>query len=450
MNEVVDSVSSAKSADIAIKNAYILPMGGLAPIDGGAVLIKGNSILAVVESSEKWQAARVIDAKGGVVMPGFVNCHTHIASNILLRGLNEDAKLFEWLQYMWQLKVNFDPEIQYWASMAGLIEMLRAGTTCFNEHFDAYSVEPQIRALGELPMRATLGYGFADRGLYSPITDYSWQTLDQFADKVEKHHETQDGRLQLALSPHATYSCGEEMWRLCRKVANALKISIHTHLAEGVQELKYVGENYGTTPTQWFASMGILGPDVTLAHCTKLNSEDIRLLADTGSQVAHCPISNAKLCSGTMPIKEMLAAGINIGLATDGPASHNTLDMFQEMKFAAIIHKNNNTDPEILPLRQMLEMATTKAAEVMHRPDTGRLVAGMKADIIVVDIDRPHTAPVYDPEAALVYSSRADDVRFSIVDGQILMDDREIVGVDETEVFTQLKKRAMALKQRSL
>ncbi|MBW8190624.1 amidohydrolase [Neiella marina] len=439
-------------ADIAIENAYILPMNGQPPINNGVILIKGSKILMLGEAAhiDSWRAKRVINANKSVVMPGFVNCHTHIASNVLLRGLNEDAKLFEWLQHMWKLKRNFDPEILYWASLAGLIEMIRAGTTSFNEHFDAYAVSPQIRALEQLPMRATLGYGFADRGLYSPITDYSWKALEQFADKVEKHHQTQDGRLHVALSPHATYSCGEKMWRLCRQVANELKITIHTHMAEGVQELKYVGERYGTTPAQWFASMGILGPDVTLAHCTKLNAEDIRLLADSESQVAHCPISNAKLCSGNMPIKEMLEAGVNIGLATDGPASHNTLDMFQEMKFAAIIHKNNYNDPELLPLKQMLELATSKSARAMHRPETGYLAEGMAADMIIVDINRPHTTPVYSPEAALVYSSRADDVRYTIVDGKILMDDRKIVGVDEFEVLTRLRTLALDLKQRSL
>lgn len=161
-------------------------------------------------------------------------------------------------------------------------------------------------------------------------------------------------------------------------MADELNVPIHTHLAEAVQELKFVGENYGTTPTQWLASLSVLGPDVTLAHCTKLNAEDIRLLADTGAHVAHCPISNAKLCSGNMPIREMLEAGVQIGLATDGPASHNTLDMFQEMKFAAIIHKNNNTNPELLPLQQMLEMATCQSAIAMNRNEIGYLAEGRR------------------------------------------------------------------------
>lgn len=444
--------NSHQHADLAVHNAYVLPMGGHDPIADGTVLIKDKKILAIgnQHTLPSWSANRSIDACGNCVMPGFVNSHTHIASNVLLRGLNEDAKLFEWLKHMWKLKQNFDPEILYWASLAGLIEMVKAGTTCFNEHFDAYAVAPQIQALETLPLRATLGHGFADRGLYASITNASWKTLDSFADEVDAHHLSQEGRLHLALSPHATYSCGEKMWRLSRQVANQLGISIHTHLAEGVQELSYVGEQYGTTPTQWLASLGVLGPDVTLAHCTKLNAEDIRLLADTGAKVAHCPISNAKLCSGTMPIKEMLAAGVHIGLATDGPASHNTLDMFQEMKFAAIIHKNNNTDPELLPLRQMLEMATHQSAIAMHRPETGSLDIGKAADLIVVDIQRMHTAPVYDPEAALVYSSRADDVRYTIVDGTVLMDNGTVLGVDEQTVMTELRQRALKLKRDSL
>ena len=198
------------------------------------------------------------------------------------------------------------------------------------------------------------------------------------------------------------------------------------------------------------ASLGVLGPDTTLAHCTKLDAEDIRLLADTGARVAHCPISNAKLCSGFMPIKEMLEAGVHIGLATDGPASHNTLDMFQEMKFAALIHKNNYLDPELLPIRQMLEMATSQAAITMHRTDTGYLAEGTAADVIVVDTNKPHTMPLYDQEAALVYSSRADDVTHTIVDGQLLMENRKVVGIDEDEILRELRKRALLLKKRSL
>ncbi|MDT8893108.1 amidohydrolase [Halomonas sp. I1] len=438
-------------ADIAIVNGYVKTMDGGKALHDGIVLVKGNRILAVGtdDTLGDWEAGRVINAMGNVVMPGFSNCHTHIGSNVLLRGLNEDAKLFEWLGHMWKMKQNFDHETLLLASQVGLIEMLKAGITSFNEHFDAYSVTPEIDALETVPLRATLGFGFADRGLYADVNDYSWRALEDFGDKVEKYHGRYQGRLQVGLSPHATYSCGPELWRLCREVADAHGISIHTHLAEGMQELKYVGEHYGCTPTQWLASLGVLGPDVTAAHCTALNAEDIALMANLDVKVAHCPISNAKLCSGNMPMRELLSAGVHVGLATDGPASHNTLDMFQEMKFAAITHKNANIDPEILPLDRVLRMATRDAAIAMHRLDTGCLAEGMLADIIVVDIGTIHSAPAYSPEAALVYSCRADDVLYSIVDGQLLLDNKKPVGIEEEEVVIRLTEKACALRDKS-
>ncbi|HEX7790245.1 MAG TPA: amidohydrolase family protein, partial [Afipia sp.] len=320
---------SASRPDIAIVNATVLPMDGDAKIENGALTIHGDIITALgpADQIDIAGAAKRIDARGRIVMPGFVNCHTHIASNMLLRGLLEDVQLFEWLGTMWKLKRNFDEETLYWASLMGLVEMAKSGITSFNEHFDAYRVEPQIEALKKLPLRATLGYGFADRGLYAPITDWSWKALHNFSDKVRRHHRSGNDRIHVALSPHAPYSCGAEMFRLVREVADAERIAIHTHLAEGPQEVGYVAETYGTTPVQWVHSLGFLGPDVIAAHCTQLNDDDIRIMAETGTKIGHCPCCNAKLNSGTLRLQPVRAAGIIVGLATDGPASHNSLDM---------------------------------------------------------------------------------------------------------------------------
>ena len=200
-------------------------------------------------------------------MPGFCDSHTHIASNLLLRGLLEDVRLFEWLSTMWLLKRNFDPETLYWASLNGLVEMAKSGVTTFNEHFDAYAVEPQLEAIREIPLRATLGYGFADRGLYESITDWSWTTLHNFGDLVAQHHNSLNGMLQIGLSPHAIYSCGEEMFRLVREVADAHEVPIHIHLAENPQEMEYVAEHYGTSAVRWLHSIDFLKSDVTAAHC---------------------------------------------------------------------------------------------------------------------------------------------------------------------------------------
>lgn len=438
-------------ADLAITGGEILTMGNAGTVSQGTVLVRGNRIVAVgsEENLGAWTATTTLDATDQVVLPGFSNCHTHIGSNILLRGLNEDAKLFEWLGSMWRLKQNFDQETLRLANLAGLAEMALAGITSFNEHFDAYSVTPEIAALKAVPLRATLGYGFADIGLYADVCDWSYNALDNFGEIVEAHHHGMEGRLRVALSPHATYSCTEKLWRRCNEVAMEYDITVHTHLSEGQQEHRYVTETHGATPTAWLHGLGVLGEHVTAAHCTTLTDADIGLLAETGTRVAHCPISNAKLCSGIMPIRKLLEAGVTVGLATDGPASHNTLDMFQEMKFGAITHKNAELDPELLTVHQMLTLATREAARAMHLDDAGVIEAGALADMIVVDMNRAHCAPRYDAKSTLVYSSRADDVVHTVVDGRVLVESGELKGIDLPEVLAELRERAGDLRRRS-
>lgn len=438
--------------DLVLTNGVVMPMNGGAVVRDGAVAIDGDSISAVgpASSIDTRGAKRVIDVRGRVIMPGFSNSHTHIASNVLLRGLLEDVRLFEWLETMWKLKQNFDHETLYWASLCGDLEMLKAGITSFNEHFDAYDVEPQIEALKEIPLRATLGYGFADRGLYAPRTEYSLRTMANFAEIVSQHHRTNDDLLHIALSPHAVYSCGADMWHEVRRLADDLGVTVHTHLSEGMQEVNYCLENYGLRPVQWLHSLGFLGPDVTAAHCSQLDDDDIRLMAETGTKIAHCPVCNAKLGSGTMPLRKVLASRITVGLATDGPASHNASDLFQEMKFAGLIHKATVNDVEFLTIEQLLELATCQGALAMHRPDTGRLEVGAKADVIVVNLDTAHAQPVYDERAALVYSTRADDVTHSVVNGRLLMEERQVTGVDEDRIRAKFHEAAHDLRRRSL
>lgn len=441
-----------RDVDLVVRGGTVLPMGGLPPIHDGVVAIDGDEVVAVGPADEMaaWRGRRLLDAGGGAIMPGFVNAHTHIGSNMLLRGLDEDVQLFEWLASMWRLKRNFDHETLYWANLVGLIEMARAGITCFNEHFDAYAVEPQIEALRVVPLGATLAYGFADRGIYASIAKWSWETIGRFREIVAAHEGAREGRVRLALAPHAPYSCGAEMFRAVRETASEVGVPIHVHLAEGRQEVAYVAEHYRTTPVQWLDSLGVLASDVTCAHCTQLTAPDIEILAARGARIATCPVCNAKLCSGTMPLREVREAGITVGLATDGPASHNTLDLFQEMKFAGIVHKQRVEDPRFLPTNELLELATSGAADAMHRPELGRLAPGHPADVIVVALDRPHVQPVYDVGAALVYSCRADDVRYTIAGGRVLFEDGVVAGVDEEEAVTTFRRLALALRDRSL
>ncbi len=436
------------TADLAIVGGTVVPGTGEAPTDATVVVTDGV-VTALASPGEPVSAQRTIDASGSAVLPGFVDSHTHIASNMLLRGLLEDVELFEWLDTMWKLKQNFDHDTQYWASMCGLVEMARSGITCFNEHFDAYSVTPQVRALDEIPLRATLGYGFADGGVYADVAEWSWSAIEDFDAATAGAASIDGDRVRLALSPHAPYSCSGPLWRAVRELADDRGLPIHTHVAEGMNEVRFMEDTYGRTTVQWLDDIGFLGADITAAHCTQLTPDDASILAQHDVKVAHCPVCNAKLVSGTMDLRALRAAGVTVGLGTDGPASHNTLDMFQEMKFAAVTHKQATDDPTFLTTREVLTMATRDAAVAMHRPELGTVAVGAPADLVVIDLDRAHTAPMYDVEAALVYQSRADDVTHTIVGGNVVFDG-EVTDVDEDRIVAKFREHAHALRERSL
>ncbi len=447
----MDSLDASPSvrADLAIVGGTVVPCGAEAPTPL-TVLVTDSTVTGLIAPDVPVDAGRTIDASASAVLPGFVDCHTHIASNFLLRGLLEDTELFGWLQTMWKLKQNFDHETLYWASMCGLVEMARSGITCFNEHFDGYAVTPEVRALNEIGLRATLGYGFADGGVYAPVADWSWAALSDFDAATVGAADIDGDRVRVALSPHAPYSCSEAMWRAVRELADDRGLPVHTHMAEGPNETAYMANTYGTTTVQWLEDIGFLASDITAAHCTQLTDADIQVLAAHDVKVAHCPVCNAKLASGTMNLRGLRAAGVTVGLATDGPASQNTLDTFQEMKFAAITHKQNTGDSTFLTTREVLTMATRDAATAMHRPELGTLAVGAPADITIVSLAGAHVAPVFDVEAALVYGSRADDVTHTIVGGKLIVDAGEVVGVDEERVIAMFTERALALRDRSI
>lgn len=438
-----------EQADIAITGTTVIMPDGLDPLLNHTVLVADGLISDLVPASTPVQATRVIDGTHSAVLPGMVNAHTHIASNMLLRGLLEDTELFAWLDTMWRLKQNFDHETLYWASMCGLVEMAKSGITCFNEHFDAYAVTPQARALREVGLRATLGYGFADGGVYRDVGPWSWAAVEDFDAAIAPVAGLIDDRVRLALSPHAPYSCSGPLWQAIRGLADERKLPIHTHIAEGLNESAYMASTYGRTTVEWLDDLGFLGSDITAAHCTQLTTGDIALFAEHGVKVAHCPCCNAKLVSGTMDLKGLWSAGVTVGLGTDGPASQNTLDMFGEMKFAAVTHKQSTADPTFLTTREVLSMATEQSAIAMHRPELGAIRIGAPADLVVVDLDRPHVAPVYDVEAALVYSTRPDDVTHTIVGGTFVVDNGEVVGVDEAQVVAKFRESALRLRDRS-
>lgn len=437
-----------KPIDIAIINGHVLPMGGAPAIPDGVVTIADERITGVgaMGSIDITHARKVIDATNCAVLPGFVDCHTHVAPNLVTRGLFTGLTAHERLGRLALLKGELDYATLYWASLCGLVEMVKSGITSFNEQFDAYRVTPQLEALREVPLRATLGYGIADSGTYEFLAGYSHRMLDTFGELVQEHHNTRNGLLHLALAPHSPSTCSEDLYRRTRATATLHRVPIHTHVAEGPDEHRLVNDRHGTSPVQWLARLGVLDTDVTAAACSALDADDIRALAETGTRVAHCPTSNMLQGAGTMPLHELLAAGVTVGLGSDGPGGHHAIDPFAAMRSCGLLHRSATPTSPQLTADQLLALTTSEAALAMHRPTAGSLASGLAADVIVVDLDREHIVPAHDAASAVALACRPDDVRHTIVDGRILMEDRVLTTVDEIEVRARVREAAAYLQ----
>lgn len=431
-----------KPIDIAIINGHVLPMGDGAAIRDGIVTIADERITHVgpAGSIDISRARKVIDATNCAVLPGFVDCHTHVAPSLLTRGLHRGLAPHELLTEMAQVKEKLDFAALYWASLCGLIEMVKAGVTGFSEHFDAYRVTPQLEALRELPLRATLGYGLADRGAYSFLADYSTRTLDAFGALVQAHDNTRNGLLRIALAPHGPATCSADLVRRAREVSQRHRVPMHTHLDE------VTGSEL--TPVQWLKELGALDTDVTLAASCALSRADIETVADLGVRVAYCPTSSSMTGQGTLSLPALLDAGVTVGLGSDGSTANHGADPFSLMRSSALLQRATGAAAASLTPEQLLGAATNGAAAASHRLTSGSLEPGLVADVIVVDLDREHTLPAHDPAAAVAFAARPDDVRHTIVDGRILMEDRVLTTVDELEVRARVREAATLLVQR--
>ncbi|HWP98527.1 MAG TPA: amidohydrolase [Syntrophomonadaceae bacterium] len=425
---------------LLIKNCVILPMGGAHPwIENGFLIAENGRILQLGEG-EAPQAAydRVIDGHNRVLMPGLVNTHTHAAMT-LLRGYADDLPLMEWLQTkVWPLEAKLTGEDIYWGSLLAIAEMLRSGTTCFADMY--FFMDRVAQAVEESGMRAVLSRGMIGVGPESELAFSESRTL------VEKWHRQAGERISFMLGPHAPYTCPPEYLKRVTLLADQLGVGIHIHLAETRGEFDDIMRDYGLSPTAHLQACGVMDRPVLAAHCVHLTPEDINILEKHKVGVAHNPQSNMKLASGIAPVPEMLAAGIAVSLGTDGASSNNDLDLIQEMRSASLLHKVNTMDPTVVPAYQALEMATVHGSRALGlEKEIGCLAPGMKADMILLKLDVPHMLPRYDLVANLVYSSQAGDVDTVIIDGRIIMENRQIKTFDEAEVLRQVQLRAIRL-----
>lgn len=424
-------------SQILIKDAYLLKMtDNLAGGEIGDILIEDNVIKKVGKITEDISKAEIIDGKNTVALPGLINCHTH-AAMVLLRGYADDMELMPWLEAkIWPREAKLKEEHIYWGTMLACLEMIKSGTTTFA---DMYFFMDQIaQATVDSGMRGVLSRGISDS---SGNGDKSLQESEDF---IKNWRDK--SRITCMLGPHAPYTCSDDYLQRVIDLAKDLQVGIHIHLAETKQEYSDIKEKYGKSPLAHMEDLGLFSVPVLAAHCVHLVEEDIKILQKYNVGVAHNPESNMKLASGIAPIPQMLTEGVRVGLGTDGASSNNNLNMMEEMHMAALLHKVNTGNPTVLPAYQVLEMATIKGAQVLGlEKEIGTLEAGKKADIILVDLDKSHLYPRHDIVANLIYSAQASDIKTTIIDGKIVMKNREVLTMDEEKIMYEGEKFAKSL-----
>jgi len=431
------AAAAAQPVDLVVRNGTVVTVdASRRVIVGGAVAVEGGRIAAVGTEAEvdaQFRGNEVLDAAGGIVMPGLVNAHTH-AAMVLFRGVADDLKLMEWLQkYIFPAeKSNVTAEFVRAGTRLAALEMIRSGTTTF---VDMYYFEDQVAEVcKEAGLRGVLGSSLIE----FPAPDN--KTIPDalaYAERFLKRWGN-DPRVVPAVAPHSTYLAAPETLKAARALADRYRAPILIHLSESSDEQAQVRERYGRTPTEHLQHLGILRRGVLGAHGIWLTPSDRAILKEAGVGVAHCPQSNMKLASGTAPVREMLAEGMRLGLGTDGAASNNDLDMFEEMLTAAFLAKHASGDPTVAPAPAVLEMATLGGARALGMEDRiGSLEPGKRADLVVVGLDEPRMHPLYDPVSHLVYVAKGADVRHVVVEGRVIMRDRRVLTLDEKAVVAE-------------
>ncbi|MBE6112515.1 MAG: amidohydrolase [Peptococcaceae bacterium] len=418
-----------------IRNTQILTMTG-APLFAGDILIEDDKIAVLGQvSEEQASGAEVIDGCHTVAMPGLVNTHTHAAMT-LLRSYADDMELMPWLNdKIWPAEAKFVNEYIYWGSALAAVEMIQSGTTTFADMYD--SMHEVARVTEESGLRANLARGCV------VFSDPELKNIQKNVRLYENFHNTADGRIKVYFAPHAPYTCPPEYVSKIVEAADQCKTGIHVHLAETQDELRQIREGYGKTPTEYLNDLGVFKLPTLAAHSVYLTDSDIAILKENNVGIAHNPSSNLKLASGIANIPKYLQAGLNVGIGTDGCSSNNTLNMFKEMTICSFVQKVNAMDPTVLPAEEILKLGTIGGAKAMRWDDEiGTLEVGKKADLILVDINKPHFAPWNNTVSDLVYSAQGSDVKTTIVNGKVLMKNYEVLTMDVEKIMAETSRIA--------
>ena len=396
-----------------------------------SVFIGNGLIESVTTAPEGFTAEKTISGSGKMLIPGFINAHTHAAMTIF-RNCADDRLFNDWLfGRIFPLEEKLIEGDEYWGMMLAVMEMLRSGTTGF---IDMYGIvtEDYPRAIEESGIRAALSRGIAGDA------DAAEGKLRRVIDEADRWKGRSN--LSFMIAPHAPYTCDEGFQREAGAEAKLHNLPIHTHLSESIAEIETIKERYGCSPVELAERTGLLSNTTVAAHCVHLSDNDISILAKYGVNVATNPVSNLKLANGVAPVPKLLKAGVKVALGTDGAASNNTLNMFRELSMLTLIHKGVNHDAQAVGAAEGFSIATKNGAAALGRNDIGEIKPGNTADLAILDLDRPNMQPVNAPVAALAYSANGSEVETVIVGGKILMENREFLTIDEDRVFCEVTK----------
>ncbi len=384
-----------------------------------------------------------LDAAGGLVIPGLVNAHTHIAMT-LFRGAADDKPLDAWLREdIWPVEAELEADDVAAGTRLGVAEMIRSGTTAFG---DMYFMMPEVAdVVAETGIRARLGRGCLSVGKDESEARKDFEAGLAFA---REYDGRADGRVRTMFCPHSLTTVDEAYFREYLPEARADGIPVHAHANETEGEVDPILEAHGEWPLVWADDFDLLGPETYVAHGVHVDEAEVGLLAERDTAVAHCPAANMKLASGMAPVQSMRDAGVTVGLGTDGPASNNDLDMFDEMRDAAMVGKLAAGNASAVDAATAVELATTGSAATLGFA-SGRVEAGANADLAVLDLEAPHLTPPHDLVSHLVYAAKGSDVRHTVCDGEVLMRDRELLTIDEAAVHEEATERAEALFERA-
>jgi 5-methylthioadenosine/S-adenosylhomocysteine deaminase len=434
-------------ASLIVSGGTIVTMDPeLRVIEGGSVVVSGQRIASVLPPGAPLpplsSSGERIDASGMLVIPGLVNTHGHVPMS-LLRGIADDLKLMEWLNdYIFPAEAkNVDEEFCYWGTLLSAIEMARSGTTTFTDMY--YFEEDIARAADEAGLRAVLGQtiiGFPAPDYATP--EETLKVTEAFVKKWKSHP-----RVIPSVAPHALYTTDIEVVAKARELAVRYQVPFQMHAHEAVEEDDALRKKYGETAVTILEERGLLGSGMILHHSITLTDSDMALLAKRGVSVSHNPQSNMKGASGLARVPDLLKAGVVVGLGTDGPASNNNLDLFEEMDTAAKVHKLERRDPTVLPAKEVFRLATLGGARALGlEKEIGSLEAGKRADLVLIDLNAPELTPMYDVYSHLVYAIKGANVRTVVVDGRVVVRDRDVTTLDEEKVMA----RARLIQERIL